>query len=204
MQQTSSSVELTVWARSFPFNTVAATAMSIVLEGVERRLPGSPVQTVSRAVLLNSPRLSTPGKVLTRPLHNPTCFSGTRPGSGCPAGPGDRLPGGPTPPPAELCQRGELPVLVRRQDELALRPPTPAALLLPHYEPGPLRLQAQSDERELDMAPVSQVERPTRVNGCYTAKVGKNFLSTYSKWHVVVALVVNLEIGIQNLDTGEL
>lgn len=90
-------------------------------------------------------------------LSHLTCSSGTWPCSGCPAGPGDSLPGRPTPPPAHLCKWGELSVLICCQDELALWPPTPAALLLPHHEPRSVRFQTQSFKRELDMAPVSQV-----------------------------------------------
>lgn len=89
------------------------------------------------------------------------CFSGSRPRSGCPAGPGDGLPGRPTAPPAELRQRGELSVLLRRPHELALRPQTAAALLFAHHEPGTLRFPTQSDEGELDVAPVSQVPHPS-------------------------------------------
>lgn len=87
-----------------------------------------------------------------------TCFSGTRPRCGCTTCPGNGIPRRSAPPPADLCQRGELSVLVCCQDELALWPPTPVALLLPHHEPRSFRLQTQSIQRELDMAPVSQVE----------------------------------------------
>ena len=101
-------------------------------------------------------------------LSHLTCFSGTWPCSGRPAGPGDSLPGRPTSPPADLCQRGELSVLVCCQDELALWPPPPAALLFSHHEPGSIRFQTQSYERELDMAPVSQVYHCDRVyEGCF-------------------------------------
>lgn len=87
-----------------------------------------------------------------------TCFSGTWPGSGCTAGPGDSILRRSASPPADLCQWGELSVLICCQDELALWPPSPAALLLPHHEPWSVRFQAQSNKRELDMAPVSQVQ----------------------------------------------
>lgn len=52
MQQTWSSVGLTVWAQSFQFNSVAATTTSIVLEVVETRQRGSPAPKVSWAFLL--------------------------------------------------------------------------------------------------------------------------------------------------------
>lgn len=89
-----------------------------------------------------------------------TCFSGTWPCCGCPAGPGDSLPGRPSSPSSDLCQWRELSVIICCQDELALWPPTPAEVLLPHHEFGSFWFQTQSIERELDMAPVSQVYYP--------------------------------------------
>lgn len=78
-------------------------------------------------------------------------------GPRCPAGPRVGLPGGPAPPPADLRQRGELPVVFSCQDELALRPPPPATFLLAHHEPGPSRLSTPGRPGELDLASVSQV-----------------------------------------------
>lgn len=76
---------------------------------------------------------------------------------GCSAGPRDDLPGGPTTPPADLRQWGKLSVLLRCQDELAVRTPPPAALLLTHHEPRTRWLQTPRHQRKLGMAPVSQV-----------------------------------------------
>lgn len=129
------SVELTAWAQSFQSSSVAGTTTSTVLEAVETKQRESPARRVSRA-----PRrlcFRTHPKTSLQPLLS--IVSGARSGSGRAAGPGDGLPGGPTPPPADLRQRGELPVLLCSQDELALRTPAAAALLLTDHEPRPVR-----------------------------------------------------------------
>ena len=182
MQLTWFSVELTAWAQSFQSSSVAVTTMSTVLEEEETRQQESPARRVSRASRTLCFRIH-PQKF----IHHQSP-SGAGPGSGRAAGAGDSLPGGPPPPPADLCQRGELPVLFCGQDELALRAPAAAPLLLPDHEPRSVRFPTKSIQRELDVASVSQVEGMT----CFSLSLslsGKNCLSVYYSWDVVVAPV---------------
>lgn len=86
----------------------------------------------------------------------------SRPCGRCPTCSGDSLPGGQTPPPAHLCQWGELFVLLCCQDELALRTPPPAAFLLSHHEHGSGWLPSPGHQRKLGLAPVSQVREDDR------------------------------------------
>lgn len=78
-------------------------------------------------------------------------------GGGCSVSSGDSLSGGPPPASAHLCPRGELSVLFCSPHALAIRAPTPAALLLTHHEPGKGRFQTAGLKGRLGLAPVSQV-----------------------------------------------
>lgn len=79
------------------------------------------------------------------------------PGDERAAGAGDCLPGGPAAGVAVLRPRGALPVPLGRQYAVALRPPPPAALLLPDPQPGQSRLPTPHGTARLDLAPVPPV-----------------------------------------------